>query len=150
VSESGFTDGVTMHRVFTEATLESLSDIWDVERGQLAPEQARRITVDDALVDPSETALSLPIPLIEALRLARNSSARVTRASGVEFVALYEAVRLTIQGRSCTMDVIESPPGMPVLIGRFSLLHLDLVIDFDSGELIGNPAHGGEHMYEMY
>ena len=63
---------------------------------------------------------------------------------------MYEAVRLTIRGRDCTMDVLEVPDGVPVLIGQLPLEHLDFVIDMKSHTLIGNPAHGGEHIYEMY
>jgi hypothetical protein len=63
---------------------------------------------------------------------------------------LYEAVRLTIQGRFCTMDVLEVPDEVPVLIGQIPLEHLELVIDPRSRTLTGNPAHGGEHMYELY
>ena len=63
---------------------------------------------------------------------------------------MYEAVRLTIQGRSCTMDVMEVPDTVPALIGDLSLTHLDLVVDLHSRTLIGNPAHGGEHIYELY
>ena len=63
---------------------------------------------------------------------------------------MYEAVRLTIQGRECAMDVMEVPDAVPVLIGQLPLEHLDLVVDLRNRRLIGNPAHGGEHMYEMY
>jgi hypothetical protein len=59
---------------------------------------------------------------------------------------LYEAVRLTIKGRSCTMDVLEVPDSMPVLIGQLALVHLDFVVDLRNRSLVGNPAHGGEHM----
>jgi len=72
------------------------------------------------------------------------------RSAGLIQADLYEAVRLTIQGRTCTMDVIEVPDNVPVLIGQIPLEHLDLVIDTRSRTLIGNPAHGGEHMYELY
>jgi hypothetical protein len=48
------------------------------------------------------------------------------------------------------MDVLEAPASTPVLIGQISLEHLDFVIDPRSQKLIGNPAHGGEHTYEMY
>ena len=65
-------------------------------------------------------------------------------------MAIYEAVRLTIQGRECTMDVLEVPDGVPVLMGQIPLEHLDFVIDPQSQSLSGNPRHGGEHMYEMY
>jgi hypothetical protein len=63
---------------------------------------------------------------------------------------MFEAVRLTIQGRSCTMDVLEVPDDAPVLIGQIPLEHLDLVVDLRDRKLVGNPAHGGEHVYELY
>lgn len=61
-----------------------------------------------------------------------------------------DAVRLTIQVRSCTMDVMEVPDNLPVLIGQIPLEHLDFVIDLRDRKLIGNPAHGGEHVYDLY
>jgi len=47
------------------------------------------------------------------------------------------------------MDVIEVPDSVPVLIGQLPLEHLDFVVDPRSRTLIGNPAHGGEHVYEL-
>jgi hypothetical protein len=48
------------------------------------------------------------------------------------------------------MDVIEVPDSVPVLIGQLPREHLDFVVDLRSRSLIGNPAHGGEHVYELY
>jgi predicted aspartyl protease len=140
----------TMGRVLTEATIENLKDLWAVEQGLRTADQARHVTVPDALVDTGATLLSLPAGLIRQLGLAQTSTKRITSSSGLTEAGLYEAVRLTIQGRSCTMDVLEVPDGVPVLIGQLPLDHLDLVVDLRTHQLIGNPAHGGEHMYELY
>ena len=140
----------TMGRVLTEATIENLEDLWAVKRGLLAPEQARRIMVADALVDTGATLLSLPTRLVQQLGLTKISSRHVTSSIGVAEAGVYDAVRLTIQGRTCTMDVMEVPDSVPVLIGQLPLEHLDLVVDLRSRALIGNPAHGGEHIYELY
>jgi predicted aspartyl protease len=139
-----------MGRVLTEATIENLKDLWDAERGLLPAEKARRINVDDALVDIGATLLSLPTRLIQQLGLATTGKKHVTSSVGVSEANMYEAVRLTIQGRTCTMDVMEVPDSVPVLIGQIPLEHLDLVVDLSGRRLIGNPAHGGEHIYEMY
>jgi len=69
---------------------------------------------------------------------------------GVSEASLYEVVRLTIGGRSCTMDVTEVPDEVPVLIGQLPLERLDFVVDLRSRSLISNPAHSGEHVYELY
>lgn len=137
-------------RVLTEATIENIEDQWAVKRGLMPPEQARRIDVADALVDTGATLLSLPTRLIRQLGLSRTSSKRVTSSMGLTEASIYGAVRLTIQGRSCTMDVMEVPDTIPVLIGQLPLEHLDLVVDPRARSLIGNPAHGGEHVYELY
>jgi predicted aspartyl protease len=137
-------------RVLTEAKIENLKDLWDAQRGMIPPDQARSVTVANALVDTGATLLSVPTGLIQRLGLAKVSSKRVRSSTGIAEAALYEAVRLTIGGRSCTMDVVEVPDNVPVLIGQIPLEHLDFVVDLRNRSLIGNPAHGGEHMYEMY
>jgi len=133
-----------MGRMLTEATIENLKDLWAAEQKILPPDQARRITVTDALVDTGATLLSIPTRLIQQLGLKKTASKRVVSSTGLAEAAIYDAVRLTIQGRSCTMDVMEVPDSVPVLIG------LDLVVDLRSRALTGNPAHGGEHVYELY
>ncbi len=139
-----------MGRVVTEATIENLEDLWRERRGSCPPDQIRRVTVPDALVDTGATLLSLPTRLIGQLGLTEQYRKRVTSSVGVGEAAVYDAVRLTIRGRSCTMDVMEVPDSVPVLIGQLPLEHLDFVIDPRSRALVGNPAHGGEHMYELY
>jgi len=140
----------TMGRVLTEATVENLEDLWAAKRGLLAAQDVRRIVVSDALVDTGATLLSLPRRLIVQLGLAKTGTKRVTSSTGGGEAAMYDAVRLTIRGRTCTMDVMEVPDDVPVLIGQLPLEHLDLVVDLRSRSLTGNPAHGGEQVYELY
>jgi predicted aspartyl protease len=140
----------TMGRVVTEATIENLKDLWAAEQGLRLPDQVRRLTVPDALADTGATLLSLPTRYIRQLGLTEQAKKRVTSSGGVMETSMYEAVRLTIQGRVCTMDVLEVPDDVPVLIGQLPLEHLDFVVDLRNRRLIGNPAHGGEHIYEMY
>ena len=140
----------SMGRVLTEATIESLQDLWDAKRGLLSPDKVRRVSVDDALVDTGATMLALPHKLIEQLGLNKMYTRRVRSSTGGVKAGVYESVRLTIQGRYCNMDVMEVPDDVPVLIGQMPLEQLDFVVDPQSGTLIGNPAHGGEHVLELY
>ena len=137
-------------RVTTEAKIESIKDLWAIEQGLKPPAEARVVVIPDALVDTGATLLSLPSSLIQKLGLKQVLTKRITSSIGPGEAAMYEAVRLTIQGRFCTMDVMEVPDGIPALIGQLPLEHLDLVVDLRSRSLIGNPAHGGEHIYELY
>lgn len=137
-------------RVLKEARIENLEDLWAVKQALRTPDQARSVIVQDALVDTSATLLSLPTSLIQRLGLSKVSTKQVRSSLGVSESALYDAVRLTIGGRTCTMDVVEVPGEIPVLIGQLPLKHLDFVVDLRNRTLIGNPAHGGEHVYELY
>jgi clan AA aspartic protease len=139
-----------MGRVLTQATIENLKDLWAAEEKRLAENQIRRVVVNDALVDTGATLLSLPTSMIQKLGLSKTSNKRVVTSAGFADANLYEAVRLTIQGRSCTMDVLEVPDGVLALIGQIPLEHLDFVVDPRNQKLIGNPAHGGEHTYELF
>ncbi len=140
----------TMGRVVTEATFENLNDLFDAHRGMIPDSQVRRVTVDNALVDTGATLLSLPTRLIRQLGLTEQFRRRVMSSAGPTEAPMYAAVRLTIQGRNCTMDVREVPDTVPVLIGQIPLEQLDFVVDMRNRTLIGNPAHGGEQMYELY
>jgi len=139
-----------MGRVVVEVTIENLEDVWTVRSGALPPEQARRVVVADALVDTGATLLSLPTRVIRELGLQPVSTKRVTSSAGVGEATMYDAVRLTVLGRSCTMDAMEVPDTVPVLLGQIPIEHLDFTIDMRGRTLVGNPAHGGEHVYELF
>jgi predicted aspartyl protease len=140
----------TMGRVLTEATFENLHDLLNVRAGLLPPENVRRMTVPDALVDTGATLLSLPTRFIRELGLSPVRTRKVISSTGATEATVYDAVRLTIQDRYCTVDVMEVPDAVPVLIGQLPLENLDLVVDLRGRRLTGNPAHGGEQVFEMY
>jgi predicted aspartyl protease len=140
----------TMGRVLVEVILESLRDLWALEQGLIKTDQVRRIIVPDALVDTGATMLSLPTRMIRQLGLTKTWTRQVTTSKGTSNADVYSSVKLTIKGRDCPMDVLEVPDDVPVLIGQIPLEYLDFVVDPQSRSLIGNPAHGGEQMYEMY
>ena len=139
-----------MGRIAVEVTLENLEDLWAVRRGNLPAEQARKVIFENALVDTGATLLSLPTHVIQKLGLQPVMTKRVISSTGTSEACMYDAVRLTVLGRSCTMDAMEVPDAVPVLIGQIPLEHLDFTIDMRGHQLVGNPAHGGEHMYELY
>ena len=140
----------TMGRVLVTARIENMRDLVAVEMGVLQPAQVRAVEVTDALVDTGASMLSLPRQMIDQLGLIYLRSQRTRTASGTSDARLYGLVKLTIQDRNFTTDVLELPDGSPVLIGQLPLEAMDWVIDMPGRRLIGNPAHGGEQMYELY
>lgn len=138
-----------MGRVLTQVTIENLGDLIEVERGSRPGDTVRRVILDDALVDIGATTLALPTRIIQQLGLKKVYEKRAKSTRGVGPVAVYQAVRLTIDGRFCTVDVMEVPDGIPALVGQIPLEMLDLVVDLQGRRLTGNPAHNGEHILEL-
>jgi predicted aspartyl protease len=139
-----------MGRVLAPAKIENLHDVYHVETGSLSPEQVRTVEVSDALVDSGATTLSMPKHLIDQLGLLRLRCRRAMTPVGERDVQVYGTVRLTVQGRDCTVEVSEVADKCPVLIGQVPLELLDFVVDPAGQQLIGNPAHGGEQMMDLF
>ena len=139
-----------MGRVVTPITVQNLKDLLEVREGKRSPDEVRHCDVAEALVDTGAWSLALPSSLIQQLGLTKMSTRPVMTSKGLSQSDTYAAVRLTIQGRDCSLDVTEVPDGVPVLVGQIPLELLDFVVDPKGQKLIGNPAHGGEHVLDMY
>lgn len=143
-------ENTTMGRVTVAAKIENLDDLNRAQRGEIPAEAVRSIEVNDALVDTGATRLSMPHSLTQQLGLMQFKSDRARTANGVRDFGLYGAVRLTVQGRYCILDVADLPDGSHVLIGQVPLELMDWVVDPQGRQLIGNPEHGGEWMSDMF
>ena len=139
-----------MGRVTVAAKIENYDDLADLRRGRLQPGEVRTIEVPDALVDTGASGLSLPRAMIEQLGLAPVRQRNARTSAGPIVVNIYESVRLTIQERVHLTDVMELPDDCPVLIGQQPLGTMDFVVAPPGRRLIGNPAHGGEPIIELF
>jgi clan AA aspartic protease len=139
-----------MGRVTVKVRIQNLRDLYDADRGALKADEVRAVEVDDALVDTGAYMLFIPRRLVKKLGLKKFRTRRIRTAAGRSTAGVYEAVRLTIQGRECTIDVADVPNDCPVLIGQIPLEMLDFVVDLRNQKLIGNPEHGGEHMIDAF
>jgi predicted aspartyl protease len=140
----------TVGKVIVSAKIENVVDLYEASRGQIADDQVRRIEVTDARVDTGATLLAMPKRLIEQLGIPQISTGRARTTVGLSTFAIFGPVRLTIQGRACSVDVSEVAEDCPVLIGYVPLELLDFVVNPKAQSLIGNPDHGGEFMIDMY
>lgn len=140
----------TMGKVVVAATIENLRDLLEAKDGTRQPEAVRRLEVSEALVNTGAKMLSLPRRLIQELGLVYFQTREATTSSGRQPVDIYGAVRLTIMGRQCLLDVAAVDDACPVMIGYIPLEQLDFVVDPTKQQLIGNPAHGGEFLIDMY
>jgi predicted aspartyl protease len=138
-----------MGRVTAEITVENLDDLWSVKKGQIADSAVRRTTIPDALVDTGATFLSLPTKVIQGLGLSKAFTRRIMTSKDPAEADVFESVKLTIDGRSCNLDVMEVPDTVPALVGQVPLELLDFVVDPVRQRIMGNPAHGGEAMSDL-
>ena len=132
----------------TEIKLANLSDLFLVQVGAMDPEDVRRLTVDDALVDTGATGLCLPMSLIERLGLTPIEMRTARTAAGIVERTVYSEVEYTMLDRTYSIRVTNPPEGSPVLVGHMLLEQLDLCVDMKKG-LIYNPAHGDDWIEEQ-
>ncbi len=140
----------TMGKVIVSAKIENLEDQYKAHQGLIPPDQIRTLVVEDALVDTGATGLMIPSRLLTPLGLRPTEVKHGRTVSGPLTMQKYEAVRLTLQGRNCIIEVHEIPDHSPVLIGQIPLESMDWVVDPKNLRIIGNPEHGGEVMVEAY
>ena len=117
--------------------------------GIMNPEDVKRITIEDALVDTGATRLGLPPSIVERLGLTPLRSEQVRTVKGITALWIYSQVQFKILERESITTVMGIPEGAPVLIGHILLEDLDLCLDIKKG-LIYNPDHDGEWMSELY
>ncbi|MEX2173089.1 MAG: retroviral-like aspartic protease family protein [Pirellulaceae bacterium] len=137
-------------RVTTRIRVENLEDLLAERKGALPRDQVRRIEIMEALVDTGSTMFSLSTRYIQQLGLSKTRDRTVTTTNGIRTAAIYDTVRLTIMDRVCTVEVMEVADNVPALVGQIPLEVLDLVVNPMAGTLTGNPAHGGEHVLELF
>lgn len=140
----------TTGKVTVNAAIENLGDLMDADRGRMPNDQVRRINVTDALIDTGASTLMLPRRFIRQLGLTHVRDRPARTFAGTVTIPFYGTVRLTIQGRHCTVDVGEIRHELPVLIGQVPLELMDWVVDPNGQRLIGNPEHGGEQMIDVF
>jgi predicted aspartyl protease len=140
----------TMGKVIVTAKVANLNDLMNAEAGLIPPEKVRSVEISDALVDTGATTLSLPTRFIGQLGLKPFRSRQARTSAGTVTLQMYSVVRLTVQGREWSGDVVEISDDCPALIGVLPLEGLDFVVDPVNQRLIGNPEHGGEHVIELY
>lgn len=137
-----------MGTVSVRARIENLGDA--LTTASCPPDSVRHVEITEARIEPGSVGLSLPGSLIARLGLKVRSVRTVRTANGSRSVRVFDPVRLTVQDRDCPSDVAELPDGQMPIISPVALLALDLVVDPVGQRLIGNPAHGGEHIIELY
>ena len=110
-------------------------------QNRFLPEEERgEDVVCDALVDSGAIQLSLPVELIERLRLIELDQVRVHTADGGEHeYRVMGIAEVEVQGRTTHVRVIELPRRARPLLGAIPLEEMDWHISPMEKKLLPNP-----------
>jgi len=131
-------------QVRTTITVANRDDIARARYGDISPDQVRRETIDNVLVDTDATLLALPAALIQRLGLQHLRDVDIETAHGFTTARIFGDVTLTVEGRSAPFECLELPGGESVLLGVRPLEALGLELDLQNQRLIVLPDRGPE------
>ncbi|MDI6751721.1 MAG: retropepsin-like aspartic protease [bacterium] len=112
-------------------------------------DQVRSVEVD-AIVDTGATYVCIGKKDIETLGLRFHNTVNIKTANGPAKRKTFEGAQIELNGRTFVMEVMENDDDTPALIGYLLLEALDFVVDPKSQSVIGNPAHDGKWVADMY
>ena len=128
-----------------------LTNLFDLGAQHRKLSKAKPRTVEvEALVDTGATRLYLKPSVIKSLGLDKVDEVISQTTNGAAKRAVYEPVRLEVQGRYGNFDVVDIGENVPNLLGQIPLEYLDFVVDSKNRKLIPNPEHGYKQMSEEY
>ena len=137
-----------MGKVIVKIKLTNQGDLVTARR-KLSKAKPRSVEVE-ALVDTGATRLYLKHSVIKALGLEKVDEVISQTTNGPKRRSVHEPVRLEIEGRYGSFDVVDVGENVPNLLGQIPLEYLDFVVDSKNRKLIPNPDHGDKQMSEEY
>jgi clan AA aspartic protease len=126
---------IEMGKVLTELTVTNRADQVLAERGFMAADQVKSITLQDVLVDTGATTLCLPADMIEALGLELLKEVPVSTAAGITTARIFRDATISLCGREGTFECLELPGGREPLLGVIPLEMLGLEPDLQNQKL---------------
>lgn len=131
-----------MGKVTTTITIANRIDQILAERGLMAADQVRSITLEKVLVYTGATRLCLPAEIISQLGLPLQGEVDVKIAVGVQTVRIFRELNLKVEEREGTFNCIELPAGTDPLLGLIPLEDLGLEPDLQNQRLRLLPTQG--------
>jgi clan AA aspartic protease len=137
-----------MGNVFAEITLKNGGDVMSVDRGLIADNEIRTITLN-ALVDTGAMTLVINEETRQKLGLSLRKTRSVTLAGGKKAIChVTEPVEIWWNDRNTIVNAWVLPGDGITLLGVIPLEDMDLIVDPSHNLLIG--AHGDVVMGTLY
>ena len=125
-----------MGQVITTITVTNFIDLVMAERGFIAAEEVRSVTLDNVVVDTGSTLLSLPAPIISQLSLKQVGERDVETSAGIKKGRIFAGAQIIVEGREGRFDCLELPEGVyGVLLGVIPMEELGLEPDLKNRRL---------------
>ncbi|MEG4581326.1 aspartyl protease [Microcoleus sp. MON1_C5] len=125
-----------MGQVITTITVTNFIDLFMAERGFIAAEEVRSVTLDNVVVDTGSTLLSLPAPIISQLCLRQVGQRDVETSAGIKKGRIFAGAQIIVEGREGRFDCFELPEGVSaVLLGVIPMEELGLEPDLKNRRL---------------
>jgi predicted aspartyl protease len=125
-----------MGQVITTITVTNFIDLVMAERGFIAAEEVRSVTLDKVVVDTGATLLSLPAPIISQLSLRQVGERDVETSAGIKKGRIFAGSQIIVEGREGRFDCLELPQGVSaVLLGVIPMEELGLEPDLKNRRL---------------
>jgi clan AA aspartic protease len=118
-----------MGKIITTLAITNRLDEGIAERGLIAHDEVRSITVDNVLVDTGATTLCLPSDIIEQLGLKLLRTVDVETATGISQARIFQDAKISLLGREGTFECLELPGGRSSLLGVIPLEALGIELD---------------------
>jgi clan AA aspartic protease len=129
-----------MGEVHTEITLINIGDRSAAERGFIAQDQVRQLTVN-ALVDTGAWTLVINEETRQKLGLKVKKNGETTLAGGIKAPSqITEFVEIRWKDREAACEAVVLPGEREILLGAYPLEGMDLMVHPQRQEVIG--AHG--------
>lgn len=139
-----------MGKVTTTLTITNRADEIRAAAGVILPEQIRRVTLPDVLVDTGATVLCLPADVISALGLAPLKEVLTSTAAGYQRATVYQDAKVSLMGREGVFQALQLPGGEHPLLGVIPMEELGVEIDLQKQELKLLPMEPGNTYYLAY
>ena len=125
-----------MGQVITTITVTNFIDLVMAERGFIAAEEVRSVTLDNVVVDTGATLLSLPAPIISQLSLRQVGERDVETSAGIKKGRIFAGSQIIVEGREGRFDCLELSQGVSaVLLGVIPMEELGLEPDLKNRRL---------------
>ena len=125
-----------MGQVITTITVTNFIDLVMAERGFIAAEEVRSVTLDNVVVDTGATLLSLPARIISQLGLIQVGERDVETSAGIKKGRIFADAQIIVEEREGRFDCLELPEGVSaVLLGVIPMEELGLEPDLKNRRL---------------